>query len=347
MALGSAPRRARIGDVSTSAPTAVVDEIAPGVLRIAMPFRGFDAGLNVHVVRGDGPLTLVDAAASLPGVSRMLGEALASVGIGYADIEQVVLTHHHLDHIGLTGEVVAAGGARVAAIPEVAAVLADPAAHFRAELDWLVEHGRRHGAPDELAEGSRQALPFTTAIPPATVDLVLADGERLEAGDLTLTTVRRPGHSPTDTLFLAEQRPLAFVGDHLWDGSPVTPVLGTMSSARPAAEYRDGLALTRTLAGHRLLAGHGVTVEDVPTLVDERLGRLDGRLERVRRALTDEPAGTWDVGRRVWRSDAGGYRGPARLSALLAALELLVERGQAIELRDGDRVAWRRSRDDV
>jgi glyoxylase-like metal-dependent hydrolase (beta-lactamase superfamily II) len=327
--------------VSTTVPTAAVDEIAPGVLRIAMPFRGFDAGLNVHLVRGDGPLTLVDAAAALPGVSRMLVDALATVGVGYADVEQVVLTHHHLDHIGLTGEIVAAGGARVAAIPEVAAVLADPAAHFHAELDWLVEHGRRHGAPDELGDGARAALPYTTAIPAAAVDVVLADGERLGAGDLTLTTVRRPGHSPTDTLFLADEAPLAFVGDHLWDGTPATPVLGTMSGARPAAEYRDGLARTRTLTDHRLLAGHGRTVEDVPGLVDERLARLEGRLVRVREALADAPASTWDVGLRTWRSAGSGYRGPARLSALLAALELLAERDQAVEERDGDRVLWR------
>lgn len=320
--------------MSSSAPTATVEEQGAGVVRIAMPFTGFDAGLNVHLVRGDGPLTLVDAAAALPGVSRMLGGALATLGLGYADIEQVVLTHHHLDHIGLTGEIVAAGGARVVANAAVAGVLADPPAHFHGELDWGIAHGRRHGA--------RAALPYTTAIPAVTVDRVLADGERFAAGDLTLTTVLRPGHSASDTLFVAEDAAVAFVGDHLWDGSPVTPVLGTMSGERPATGYVAGLARTRELSGHRLLAGHGATIDDVAGLHDERLAKLETRVERAREALTGEPAATWDLGGRIWRSPNPGFRGPARLSALLAALELLEARGQAVEDRDGELVRWRR-----
>jgi glyoxylase-like metal-dependent hydrolase (beta-lactamase superfamily II) len=330
--------------MSSSAPTATVEELDAGVVRIAMPLAGFDAGLNVHLVRGDGPLTLIDTAAALPGVSRMLDGALATLGLGYADIEQVVLTHHHLDHIGLAGEIVAAGGARVVANAAVAGVVADPPAHFHGELEWGIAQGRRHGAPDELSDGARAALPYTTAIPAVTVDRMLEDGDRFTAGDLTLTTVLRPGHSPSDTLFVADDAGVAFVGDHLWDASPVTPVLGTMSGARPATEYVAGLARTRELSDHRLLAGHGATVDDVVGLHDERLAKLEARLERARDALTDEPTATWDLGSRIWRSSNPGFRGPARLSALLAALELLEARGHAVEDRDGELVRWRRGR---
>jgi glyoxylase-like metal-dependent hydrolase (beta-lactamase superfamily II) len=224
----------------------------------------------------------------------------------------------------------------------VTAVMADPAAHFHGELGWGIAQGLRHGAPDSLSDGARTALPYTTAIPAVTVDQVLEDGERFVAGDLTLTTVLRPGHSPTDTLFVAEDAGLAFVGDHLWDGSPVTPVLGTMSGERPAAEYVTGLALTRELTDHRLLAGHGATIDDVAGLHDERLAGLETRIERARAALTDEPTPTWELGGRIWRASSSGYRGPARLSALLAALELLEARGQAVEDRDGELVRWRR-----
>lgn len=329
--------------VSTSAPTATLEELTSGVVRIGMPFVGFDAGLNVHLLRGDGPLTLVDAAAALPGISRMLRGALATLGLDYADIEQVVLTHHHMDHIGLTGEIVAAGGARVVANAAVADVLADPPAHFHGELEWGLTHARRHGAPDSLLDSNRAALPFTTAIPSATVDLVVDDGERFAAGDLTLTTVLRPGHSPTDTLFVDDEVGLTAVGDHLWDGSPVTPVHGTLSSAFPATEYVAGLARTRQLVGHRLLAGHGVPIDDVVGLHDARLAGLEMRIERARAVLTDRPESAWEIGGRLWGDRDPGYRAAARLSALLAALELLAGRGQAVEERDGDLVRWRRA----
>lgn len=329
--------------MSRSRPTASVEPLPSGIVRLALPLNGFDAGINVHLVRGDGPLTLIDAAAALPGVSRMLADGLAEVGVAYADIEQVVLTHHHLDHIGLAGEIVAAGGARVVAIREVAEVLADPPRHFHGELDWGTDHGRRHGAPDELMDGARAALPYTTAIPAVTVDHVVDDGERVAAGDLTLTTVRRPGHSPTDTLFVADDPGVAFVGDHLWDGSPVTPVLGTMSSARPAAEYVAGLAATRELREHRLLAGHGATIDDIPALHDERIAGLEARLTRVAGELADAPETAWELGQRIWRASRGGYRGPARLSALLAALELLEQRDVAVAEDDGQQVRWRRA----
>ncbi|NOY54919.1 MAG: MBL fold metallo-hydrolase [Actinobacteria bacterium] len=69
-------------------------EVAPGVHRLGTSF------VNFYVIEDGGRLTVVDA--GLPGYRRFLMEFLDSSGKKPGDIEAVVLTHAHVDHIGFS-----------------------------------------------------------------------------------------------------------------------------------------------------------------------------------------------------------------------------------------------------
>jgi glyoxylase-like metal-dependent hydrolase (beta-lactamase superfamily II) len=68
------------------------ENVAPGVHRIA------DAFTNWYLVEEDSRLTIVDA--GVPSSWDSLQEALGRIGRGRDDIEAVVLTHAHFDHVG-------------------------------------------------------------------------------------------------------------------------------------------------------------------------------------------------------------------------------------------------------
>ena len=76
------------------------------------------------MLRGD-PLTLVDPGPRRDKTRVALDEGLRAIGLRVEDVELVVLTHQHHDHVGLAAEVVRRSGARVAATPRLATYLGD------------------------------------------------------------------------------------------------------------------------------------------------------------------------------------------------------------------------------
>jgi glyoxylase-like metal-dependent hydrolase (beta-lactamase superfamily II) len=335
--------------VQTAAEPSVVEEVAPGVHRIALPLPGIADGVNVHLVRGDGPTTLVDSGMPLPGALGALEAGLAEAGSSLSAIDRILLTHHHLDHTGLAAGIHRRVGAAIAAVGPVADAVADPVALLHGEIAWGERHVARHGAPDGLLDAARQGVPLVEGLPVARSTERLEEGDVVRAGDLDLTVRRRPGHSPTDTLFVHEApeggRPLAFAGDHVFRGAPLTPVLGSMLGAedRPAARYLAALEETAAIDGLLALPGHGPALPDVAGVVRDRRGALDRRTGRVHGALTREPRPAWDLGVEVWRGVPSVRHGLTRLAALLASLELLQDAGEAEEVPLGsERIGWRR-----
>jgi len=93
-------------------------QVAPGVWAAGTRF------VNYYVVDGgaDG-LTLVDA--GLPGYSRRLGPTLAAIGHAPGDVRAVLLTHGHVDHVGMA-QPLADAGATIYLHEADAALAADP-----------------------------------------------------------------------------------------------------------------------------------------------------------------------------------------------------------------------------
>src|SRR5437868_5358285 len=88
---------------------------AAGIHRLAIPTPFAVGRVNTYLIEDD-PLTLVDSG---PNSGRALDElqrALADHGRSIDDIELIIVTHQHIDHIGLVDILASHSGADVAAI---------------------------------------------------------------------------------------------------------------------------------------------------------------------------------------------------------------------------------------
>ncbi|MGW0119495.1 MBL fold metallo-hydrolase [Streptomyces sp. NPDC003327] len=162
---------------ATAEQWAAADRFDPGAVDAGgnrqLRFRAF-------AIRGDRGVTVVDAgigpadgpAAAWAPVPGVLPESLAAAGIAPADVDTVVLTHLHTDHVGWA----VVGGERARPFFPNAAHLVQ-----RAELDAL----------DAVNPQLRSAVvdPLRTAglLRPVDGDTTLPGGERLLA---------TPGHTP-------------------------------------------------------------------------------------------------------------------------------------------------------
>ena len=243
----------------------------------------------------------------------------ARAGLRVEDIELLLATHHHLDHVGLAATIQRRSGAAVAVLDR----MADYAARYSAEVEEDRRFARalmtHHGVPDQVVADTEEFWDYIRATTEDfRADVRLADGDRVRAGGRDLRVVARPGHSTTDTLFVDDRDAIAFAGDHL---------LATISSnteirapdrahdgrARSRVRYLESLERTKTMPLARLLTGHGAPVTEHGRLVDARLRDHRRRCERIVAILDDGPHGVRDRRRAVAGADGAAAAAARRL----------------------------------
>ena len=129
---------------------------------------------------------VIDPGGDLPKIRA----AIAQAGV---TVEQVLLTHGHIDH---------AGEAKPLA-EELGVPIVGPNEADRFWLARLDEDGRNYGIRGVVFEPDRW----------------LVEGDTVQVGDLTLDVYETPGHTPGHVVFHHPASNLALVGDVLFQGS--------------------------------------------------------------------------------------------------------------------------------
>ena len=193
---------------------------AAGIHRLAVPTPFMVGRVNAYLIE-DSPLTLVDSGPNSAKALDELEQALAGRGHKVEDIELLVVTHQHMDHFGLASILARRSGAEVAALDSLAPFLASYGHETDLEDQFAERLMLRHGIPAEIVTALRAVSAGFRAWGAAVeVTRPLADGGELELRDRTLRVLHRPGHSPSDTVFLDErsnrgQGPILLAADHL------------------------------------------------------------------------------------------------------------------------------------
>src|SRR4051812_27503861 len=170
---------------------------AAGVHRIAIPTPFAVGRVNVYLVE-DSPLTLVDAGPNSGTSLDELQRGIERLGHSLEDIQLVILTHQHIDHLGLVSLVASRSGAEVAAIEEAVPYVTDYSAEAEAEDDFARETMLRHGISEDVVTAlGAVSRSFRGWGARADVTRVLHDGDVIELRDRQLEVLFRPGHSPT------------------------------------------------------------------------------------------------------------------------------------------------------
>ncbi|NVO13722.1 MAG: MBL fold metallo-hydrolase [Rhodoplanes sp.] len=119
-----------------------------------------------------------------------IAETIAKAGV---TVEQIWLTHGHIDHAGGAAELKERLGVAITGPHRDDAFL----------LDSLVESGQAYGIE------ARNCTP----------DRWLTEGDRLSVGELALEVLHCPGHSPGSVAFVDRSQGFAITGDVLFRGS--------------------------------------------------------------------------------------------------------------------------------
>jgi glyoxylase-like metal-dependent hydrolase (beta-lactamase superfamily II) len=267
---------------------------------VATPFP-FGAA-NMYLYDGGEALTLFDAAFPTEEAWSALLQALSARGATVRDLRRVVLTHHHFDHTGLVGRVVAESGAEVWGHPEIP-LSARLAYSFDEEHSaWMAGLLKRLGTPPDLVAGmlERRPLqkPFVYRVD--RVDRALPDGTVFDG----FRVVHVPGHSPTDTLFVHESSGFSITGDHVLEHITPNPILRRPPSGgegvKCLVQFEESLRRCRTLPLGRCFPGHGKPFEDHARVVDKIISRHEERNQRILAWLPGIGATPYETARHLY-----------------------------------------------
>src|SRR5215211_5704747 len=308
---------------------------AAGIHRLAIPTPFAVGRVNVYLIE-DEPLTLVDAGPNSGTSFDELQRGLAALGHELEEIELVILTHQHIDHLGLVGLVGSHSGAQVAAIDAAVPFVERYSDESAADDAFALELMLRHGIPEDVARALQSvSAAFRAWGARAEVTRVLRDGEELGLRDRTLRVLFRPGHSPTDTVFHDSERRMLIAADHLLKHISSNPLI-----TRPRAgegrrqalvEYLDSLRLTRELELDLVLPGHGDPITDHRALIDQRFELHRRRAHKLHRLITERPRSAYELAQALWGNIAV-TQAYLTLSEVLGHTDLLLNDGRAREL---------------
>ncbi len=303
--------------------------------------------VNAYLVEGD-PLTLIDTGPKA-GMSRAALEAgLAERGYGVEDLRRIVITHHHVDHMGLAGELVARSGAELWTHPYNVAWLADYEGERQRQRPFYDQIWRGAGVPDEvlrLMEASSTGI--GRWLDPVTATHTLDEGDILSLGGDAWRVFHTPGHAGGLVCLWEPASATLLANDHLIRDISSNPVLEPpplMNGPRPRrlVEYLHQMQRMAALGPEVALPGHGEPVTDVPGLVRQRVAFHERRARRLLDALNGEPRSLWDLTQSLFPRVTRGMDYFLALSEVLGHLDLLEDTGRARPEREAEAVKWRR-----
>jgi glyoxylase-like metal-dependent hydrolase (beta-lactamase superfamily II) len=317
---------------------------AAGIHRLAIPTPFAVGRVNCYLIEDD-PLTLVDTGPNSGKSLDELERALAEYGRRIEDLGLIVITHQHMDHIGLLEILARRSGAEVAALDRLGPYLAEFRSNVIADDAFAQAIMRRHGIPADLATvlGAVGAA-FRAFGSAGRVTRGLADGEALALRNRSLQALHRPGHSPSDTVFWDAERRILIAGDHLLaeiSSNPLVsrPLEPSSGEQRPRAliTYIESMLATRELPAELVLTGHGPPITDHVTVIDERLRLHRRRAHKILGMLQARPLTAYEIALGLW-GNVAVTQAYLTLSEVLGHLDLLV-RDELVRELDGDETA--------
>ena len=266
-----------------------IKEVAKNVFMLKVPVPINVDAVNLYLFAGKVP-TLLDTGTNTPGVIEAVHEGMKKVGI--IKLEQVLVTHWHVDHAG-AADTLAKEGARVLVgsrdYQEWASfVHGEGSTHFN---KWAIQEC---GIPETEISGMLkifERLQGLTALPDK-VGLIEHD-QYIFAGDDRLRAIFTPEHTAGHLSFYNEKDRILFSGDVLLPDEIPYPGIWQENSHAVSGlpSYLESLDVVEALEAQTYLPAHGVPSENPVARCQEIRGQLYHQLLALNAAIEAARAG--------------------------------------------------------
>ncbi|MFC0523046.1 MBL fold metallo-hydrolase [Pontibacillus salicampi] len=249
-------------------------------LTVPTPFGVGD--VHTYLLKGDS-LTLVDAGIKTEEAWKALEAGLKEVGYTPQDVEQIVLTHHHPDHIGLVDR-----------FPNMIGLYGHEDNRKWLERDepflnrfraFFLELYRQFGVGEEYQAFFKHLRDPLKYVGEGTLTKSLQEGDTIP-GHKEWKVVATPGHAESHLSFFRAQDGTMLSGDHLLYHISSNPLLEPPRHPggvrpKPLVTYRETMEKCLSYPIKKVMPGHGPVFDGVHDIIRTRLQKQEQRAQKV------------------------------------------------------------------
>ena len=260
----------------------MIAQVFDRVYQIQLPIPFPLKTTNVYYV-DHSPRTLIDTGIKTEASFEALGKGLEALGIGFQQVERILITHGHIDHYGQAKKLSSLSGAPIY-------IHSKEYGRIRSilhSLGFLKSILLRNGVPKRLVEEAIHYIESAQALADPLEDaFFLKDGDGVPFQSMTLKAIHCPGHSPGLLCFHWPEKKILFTGDHLLKEVTPNPVLHVSENTFPPRypslkEYLTSLKKIEGMDLSLLLPGHGETIQDPKGLIQKVLSHHRERMNLI------------------------------------------------------------------
>ncbi|MGP4107346.1 MBL fold metallo-hydrolase [Virgibacillus sp. L01] len=256
-------------------------------LTIPTPFAVGDT--HVYLLKGE-TLSLVDAGVKTKEAWDALKMQLKELGYVPEDIEQIILTHHHPDHIGLIEQFPRAEN--IVAHKNVNPWLTRDEAFFSYYEEFFKDFFNKCGVPSKYsAVLNKLRAPLNYAGQGQVTKII--DERDILPGHEDWQVIETKGHAQSHLSFFRESDGAFIGGDHLLHHITPNPLLeppqyNTQERPKPMLQYRTNLNKCLSLGIKTVFPGHGDVFSNVDALLPVQMEKQEKRAAKVYAFLAEK-----------------------------------------------------------
>jgi len=220
--------------------------------------------------------TLIDTGIPTKEGLDTLEEQLSTLDLGISDIEKIIVTHMHTDHVGLINRIQQKTEVTVVALKEAVKVQRQ----WNKTRDTAFEDTRDEiaawGGCDFLEQFSQYEHVFRRPRWRLKIDETIADREHLRIGSHSLEAHWTPGHAREHLCLHDAEKGILFSGDHVLPKITSHISHHTYLVGDPLGDYLKSLDRVRDLPVKTVLPGHERIFHDLAG----RISALEAHHER-------------------------------------------------------------------
>ena len=285
-------------------------QILNGVYQLKVPIPNSPLeSTNVYLLQGDKNYTLIDTGWDSKTAFNSLNRQLAEIGVGFRDIAQIIVTHAHFDHYGLTEKIKQASDAKILMHNAEKTVLRSRYAVDKKFLDEVVIWFRLNGVPERMLAAVHGPISGFGENAPVQPDILLNGDEKITSGVFNLNVIWTPGHSPGHICLYEPERKILFSGDHILPSITPNVSLPPNATGNPLGDYIKSLLTVKKLAVEIVLPGHEDIFRDLSKRVDEIIYHHQKRSTEILKAMKHQEMTAYQIANLVtWMPEQGGVK---------------------------------------
>jgi glyoxylase-like metal-dependent hydrolase (beta-lactamase superfamily II) len=266
------------------------------VHRIPLPIPFPLKWVNAYYIHDSNP-TLIDAGVNTEEAFEALEKGVHEAGGQIGALKNIIITHCHIDHVGLAGKVSDISGARIWLHKwDLNKLYRGNDDNFKSKTHTYRDFFVSAGIPEAPIDSAINSMydRFKTYFGAVYKEETLQGGEVFPFDDFQLEVIHTPGHSPGSVCLLNGSSGDLFSGDTLLQDISSNPV-AEITPPENGREYKSLAMFQKSLAHLRemdietVLPGHGAEFHNHRERINELFERHNQRRAELLKLLRDYP----------------------------------------------------------